>query len=1322
MALTFNDPSLSTLTGAPAVDDYLGLDGTTTGPRKVLVSRFAFKDLANAWSGTQTFNGTSTVVAPTWNTASNVNALSIDVTDTASGGSSRLLSITKNGSDRFFIDKNGWIYFRDTLYGLGVLGDPNTGSPFVVFSGSRLYANSEISLSNNNPANGPEIILSRSALNTFSLSTNGVTALTINGSQAATFNGVVTSSASLTYSPTTSVGQLVAADSVTSSKAVRIGYDGTNDFGWVDSGNNGVASRPLVLNGSGGNVYFGKNAPSSVQTRVGVYVDATPSAALAGQFSVNGSTNTAKSMVVGYDTTNNFGYIYAGVRGTSYSPVVIHPTNGGNLLIGGTTDITGTGGLKLFGTTAATSTTSGTLVVAGGAGFSSAVYAGGDFVVSVGNGTTGQLQLNQSGQVNWYLKNTATTGVLALGNGGGDYLTLPKTAGTATFSSQVATLTIAATTPSTSSTTGALVVSGGAAIGENLYVAKRIQSTGSGTHASGGLTYHQLAVDGPANADGTSNSTAFEAWTQMTGSNNANRVLGAFISGRSAIASPGVMSTVEGISAGAIITGSGNVSNIRFFTTYFPVTGAGNITGQVTYFNAASPSYSSTGRVTGNLVGFALANVGNAASGNVTGLDIADQTVGTGSVFGIRSQVSSGTNKWGLYLDGSALNHVNGSLLVGTTTNSSNGKIQLASHTTSAGGVGFGTELSLYRSASGYLTLENITPGSTIFKIRNAATNGSAYIEFAPSGTGYGALQVTGQDAIRIAANKDVSILSSSASTSATTGALIVTGGIATGDKINATGSVTASGFFNTTSIDPFATSGNYKFGGVGGGVGPAMFLSGTGASAGGTVEFGFNTSTRAAYIRGEQDTSGNQGKLTFYTNGGSSATSATLALTLDKSQNAIFAGTVTTAGAISASHSASGALYTGTQVGTSYTSNNAVFTAITQNTTAAANNVGFAVLRNGDTTARWRISMDGLMLWGPGSGIADVQLERSAAGTLKTNGVFRIEDAAATSTRLYILGGASGSPLIQLERTNGATARFGISLASGGLSFGDEVNSSGPNVSIYGSTTANSLYLGQNGKGSSDTRVSILGATTFSTAAGTDVAGRDLEIHGGLGNGAGTPGRVVIRTGTALASGTTGQSVTTRAVFSVTGLDVTGALTLTTALAAAYGGTGQTSYTKGDIIVATGASTLTKLSVGSNGYVLVADSAEASGVKWVPAPGSGTTAGVFTTLADSKGDVRAIPFNSQTAAYTLVASDHGKAISITTGGVTVPSGVFSAEQVVTIFNNSGSAQTITQGAGVTLRHGGTTNTGSRTLAAYGVATLICTASNTFVITGQGLS
>jgi hypothetical protein len=119
---------------------------------------------------------------------------------------------------------------------------------------------------------------------------------------------------------------------------------------------------------------------------------------------------------------------------------------------------------------------------------------------------------------------------------------------------------------------------------------------------------------------------------------------------------------------------------------------------------------------------------------------------------------------------------------------------------------------------------------------------------------------------------------------------------------------------------------------------------------------------------------------------------------------------------------------------------------------------------------------------------------------------------------------------------------------------------------------------------------------------------------------------------------------------------------------------------------------------------------------------GIGTFSGV---ISDSIGDVRSIIQNSKTASYILANSDNGKHISITTGGVTVPASVFDIGDVVTIFNNSGSSQTITQGSGVTLRFAGSSSTGNRTLSQYGVCTILTIvggATPTIVICGAGLT
>ncbi len=118
----------------------------------------------------------------------------------------------------------------------------------------------------------------------------------------------------------------------------------------------------------------------------------------------------------------------------------------------------------------------------------------------------------------------------------------------------------------------------------------------------------------------------------------------------------------------------------------------------------------------------------------------------------------------------------------------------------------------------------------------------------------------------------------------------------------------------------------------------------------------------------------------------------------------------------------------------------------------------------------------------------------------------------------------------------------------------------------------------------------------------------------------------------------------------------------------------------------------------------------------------TGTT-GTFTgAVTDSKGDIRSIPANSQSGAYVAVAADAGKAIYISTGGVTINDSVFSVGDAVTIINNSGSNQTITQGSGVTLYNAADATTGNRTLAGRGMSTIWFISASVAYISGAGLS
>ena len=114
---------------------------------------------------------------------------------------------------------------------------------------------------------------------------------------------------------------------------------------------------------------------------------------------------------------------------------------------------------------------------------------------------------------------------------------------------------------------------------------------------------------------------------------------------------------------------------------------------------------------------------------------------------------------------------------------------------------------------------------------------------------------------------------------------------------------------------------------------------------------------------------------------------------------------------------------------------------------------------------------------------------------------------------------------------------------------------------------------------------------------------------------------------------------------------------------------------------------------------------------------------------ADGADGGRNIPQNTATGTVTLNITHAGDHISISspTGtGVTVPANIFSVGDVVTIYNNSNSDLTITSGTNVTLHQAGTGNTGNRTLAQYGVCSILCVEdvndADVFVIAGAGLS
>lgn len=142
---------------------------------------------------------------------------------------------------------------------------------------------------------------------------------------------------------------------------------------------------------------------------------------------------------------------------------------------------------------------------------------------------------------------------------------------------------------------------------------------------------------------------------------------------------------------------------------------------------------------------------------------------------------------------------------------------------------------------------------------------------------------------------------------------------------------------------------------------------------------------------------------------------------------------------------------------------------------------------------------------------------------------------------------------------------------------------------------------------------------------------------------------------------------------------------------------------------------------------------AEVPGVstKWIadsnlasPGPIGGTTpsTGIFTTLADQFGNVRSVPQSgsAKTASYTLTTADVGRFINLSiSSSVVIPNSTFAAGDIVSLFNNTSAAITITCSTTNAYIAGTDTNKTSVTLATRGVATILFITSTLCVISGN---
>ena len=255
----------------------------------------------------------------------------------------------------------------------------------------------------------------------------------------------------------------------------------------------------------------------------------------------------------------------------------------------------------------------------------------------------------------------------------------------------------------------------------------------------------------------------------------------------------------------------------------------------------------------------------------------------------------------------------------------------------------------------------------------------------------------------------------------------------------------------------------------------------------------------------------------------------------------------------------------------------------------------------------------------------------------------------------------------------------------------------------ISGTTTPRNVY--------SDSTLSVsLGSSIAADAEGRfpQIFLRDnLAMKGILTDGGGTSiltldpitptvGSGTVVTSVAFSGGTTGLTVSGSPITS------SGTITLGGTLAVANGGTGST----------TAAGARANLSAAASGANTDITSLQ-----------DGATITTGGTIAANSIGYRGLPASSQTqgAGITLALTDAGQTVANTTGGWTIPANAsvaFPIGTTISLYNDSGSTQSLAITTD-TLRWAGTTSTGTRTVAAYGMVGLRKQSSTVWVCWGN---